>query len=41
MDLGVMAELLFTELIMMSFFMPWLLPVETVSGMVFTGDLSF
>lgn len=41
LDLGVMAELLFTELIMMSFFMPWLLPVETVIGMVFTGDLSF
>lgn len=41
LDLGVMAELLFTEIIMMSFFMPWLWPVKTASETIFSGDLSF
>ena len=41
LDLGVMTELLFTEIIMMSFFMLWLWPVKKASEIIFSGDLSF
>ena len=41
LDLGVMSELLFTEIIMMSFFMLWLWPVKKASEIIFSGDLSF
>lgn len=35
LDLGVMTELLFTEIIMMSFFMLWLWPVKKASEIIF------
>lgn len=41
LDLGMMAELLFTEIVIMSFFMPWLSQAHSVVNTIYSTDISF